>query len=140
MCNSVRQLLREQQGIVRRGPLTIGDRLPDFCKKAIVSTSTGMEIITLDQRYASSNRKWLIFFWWPKDFTFVCPTEIIDFDRHAAAFAAADALVLGASTDSEYVHLGWRLQHPGLQQLNIPLLADTSKSLATAMGILDEEE
>ncbi|WP_225860059.1 MULTISPECIES: redoxin domain-containing protein [Chitinophaga] len=66
--------------------------------------------------------------------------EIIDFDRQAAVFAAANALVLGASTYSEYVHMGWRQQHPGLRQLHIPLLADTLKSLATAMGILDGVE
>lgn len=82
----------------------------------------------------------MVLFWYPKNFTFVCPTEIIEFDKHYATFAERNAVVIAASTDSEYVHLGWRQAHPGLATLTIPLLADTSKSLAEAMGILDTEE
>ncbi|MFQ2998537.1 peroxiredoxin [Elizabethkingia anophelis] len=126
--------------LVQKGPLTIGDKLPDFAKKAIVTTDKGIEIIDINQQYAMEQGKWTVLFWWPKDFTFVCPTEIIEFDKSSAAFAERNAVVIGASTDSEFVHLGWRQNHPGLAKLSIPMLADTSKSLAEEMGILDNNE
>jgi peroxiredoxin (alkyl hydroperoxide reductase subunit C) len=82
----------------------------------------------------------MILFWWPKDFTFVCPTEIIEFDNSFAELQSKNTLLVGASTDTEYVHLAWRMQHPGLRDLQMPMLADTNKSLANALGILDEDE
>ncbi|MDV3854860.1 alkyl hydroperoxide reductase [Elizabethkingia anophelis] len=141
MCNSVKKLMNQQQmQLVQKGPLTIGDKLPDFAKKAVVTTDKGIEIIDINQQYAMEQGKWTVLFWWPKDFTFVCPTEIIEFDKSSAAFAERNAVVIGASTDSEFVHLGWRQNHPGLAKLTIPMLADTSKSLAEEMGILDNNE
>ncbi|MCL1672905.1 peroxiredoxin (alkyl hydroperoxide reductase subunit C) [Chryseobacterium oranimense] len=131
---------QQQMQLVQKGPLTIGEKLPDFAKKAIVTTDKGIEIIDINQQYAMEQGKWTVLFWWPKDFTFVCPTEIIEFDKSSAAFAERNAVVIGASTDSEFVHLGWRQNHPGLAKLTIPMLADTSKSLAEEMGILDNNE
>lgn len=131
---------QQQMQLVQKGPLTIGDKLPEFLKKAVVTTENGIEITDLDNRYLSEQGKWTVLFWWPKDFTFVCPTEIIEFDNNSTAFAERNAQVIGASTDTEFVHLGWRQSHPGLAKLSIPMLADTSKSLAEEMGILDNEE
>ena len=79
-------------------------------------------------------------FWYPKDFTFVCPTEIAEFNNNAAAFKKRNAQLVGASTDSEFVHLAWRNSHPDLKGLTFPLLADTSKSLAAELGILQSDE
>ena len=79
-------------------------------------------------------------FWWPKDFTFVCPTEIAEFNKKIGDFEDRDTQVIGASTDSEYVHLAWRKNHDDLRDLKFPMLADTSKSLAEELGILNEEE
>ena len=76
-------------------------------------------------------------FFWPMDFTFVCPTEIAEFGRLNSEFSARDAQVLGVSTDSEFVHLAWRQQHPDLKDLPFPMLADTKRELTTALGILD---
>lgn len=126
--------------LVQKGILSIGDKLPDFVKKAVVTTDNGIEITDINQGHASQQGKWTVLFWWPKDFTFVCPTEIIEFDNSNAAFAERNAVVIGASTDTEFVHLGWRQNHPGLANLTIPMLADTSKSLAEEMGILDCNE
>lgn len=140
MCNSIKTLLKDQNNNVRQGPLSIGEMLPEFSKKAVITTEKGLEIFDIDQNYASANGKWAILFWWPKDFTFVCPTEIIDFDKNTVEFSKRNAAVIGASTDSEYVHLGWRQNHPGLANLSIPMLADTSKSLASEMGVLDTED
>lgn len=140
MCNSLKKLIDKPAQATQSGPLSIGDKLPEFVKKAVVSTPNGIEVIDIDQKYASSNDNWTVLFWWPKDFTFVCPTEIIEFNDKQPDFKHRNAVVIGASTDSELVHLGWRNAHPGLAKLTIPMLADTSKSLAEDMGILESGE
>ncbi|HEX5421829.1 MAG TPA: peroxiredoxin [Gammaproteobacteria bacterium] len=117
--------------------LTVGDRFPKFVLKATVSEdiNTAFETITNDL-YAG---KWLVVFFWPKDFTFVCPTEIAEFGRKYEEFAERDAQVLGASVDSEYVHLAWRKDHKDLKGLPFPMMSDLGKDLSSALGILDEE-
>jgi peroxiredoxin (alkyl hydroperoxide reductase subunit C) len=79
-------------------------------------------------------------FWWPKDFTFVCPTEIAEFNKHFLDFSDRDAVLYGASTDSEFVHAAWRNNHNDLKDLRFPMIADTSKSLAEELGILSADE
>ena len=74
------------------------------------------------------------------DFTFVCPTEIAEFGKRNADFADRDAQVLGASTDTQFVHLAWRQNHPDLKDLPFPMLADTKRELSTALGILHKED
>ena len=81
----------------------------------------------------------LVVFFWPKDFTFVCPTEIAEFGRKNGDFADRDAQVLGGSVDSEFVHLAWRRDHKDLKGLPFPMLADVRKDLSSALGVLDEE-
>jgi peroxiredoxin (alkyl hydroperoxide reductase subunit C) len=117
--------------------LTVGDKLPQFALKATVSEEleTAFETISTD----TYKGKWLVLFFWPKDFTFVCPTEIAEFGRKNADFAERDAQVLGASVDSEFVHLAWRKHHKDLTGLPFPMLADIRKDLSSALGILDEE-
>ncbi len=82
----------------------------------------------------------MVMFWYPKDFTFVCPTEIAEFNHKYEDFTAKNAMLVGASTDSEFVHLAWRNNHPDLKSLKFPLIADTSKSLAESLGILEANE
>jgi alkyl hydroperoxide reductase subunit AhpC len=79
-------------------------------------------------------------FFWPKDFTFICPTEIVAFGKMASDFADRDTVVYGVSTDSEFVHMNWRVHHDDLRSLTIPMLADTKRELSTALGILDKSE
>ena len=75
-------------------------------------------------------------FWWPKDFTFVCPTELVEFNNNYGEFRDRDTTLLGASTDNEFVHLAWRKNHDDLRSLKFPMIADTSKSLVEDLGIL----
>jgi peroxiredoxin (alkyl hydroperoxide reductase subunit C) len=96
---------------------------------------TAFQTITND----SYPGKWRVIFFWPKDFTFVCPTEIAEFGKKNDEFAERDAQVLGASVDSEFVHLAWRKDHEDLRGLPFPMLSDLRKDLSTALGILDEE-
>ena len=117
--------------------LTVGDKFPEFSLKATVSNELDSAFETVTN--ASYPGKWLVVFFWPKDFTFVCPTEIAEFGRNNGEFADRDAQVLGASVDSEFVHLAWRNDHPDLKDLPFPMLADLRKDLSRTLGILDDE-
>jgi alkyl hydroperoxide reductase subunit AhpC len=118
--------------------LTVGDRLPQFHLKAVVSIEAGKEFADISENtYAD---RWQVLFFWPMDFTFVCPTEIAEFGRRAGDFEDRDAQVLGASTDTQFVHLAWRKSHPDLKDLEYPMLADTKRELSTALGVLHKDE
>ncbi len=118
--------------------LTIGDRLPAFDLNAVVSIDPHKAFQRIDQ--ASNPGKWKVLFFWPKDFTFVCPTEIAAFGKLSTEFNDRDAVVYGASIDSEFVHLAWRNNHPDLRNLPFPMLADIKRELASSLGVLDKNE
>jgi lipoyl-dependent peroxiredoxin subunit C len=120
--------------------LSIGSQFPEFKKRAVVSTEKGKEFYDLSAEEIRSSGKWMVMFWWPKDFTFVCPTEIAEFNNHFQDFEDRDTILIGASTDSEFVHVAWRKDHEDLRNLRFPMLADTSKSLAEELGILEANE
>jgi peroxiredoxin (alkyl hydroperoxide reductase subunit C) len=122
--------------------LTVGDKFPAFALKAVKGGPEGLKLDTAftDIRSDSDAGKWKIVFFWPKDFTFVCPTEIVAFGKLAGDFADRDAVVYGVSIDSEYVHLNWRLHHDDLRALPIPMLADVKRELSEALGVLDKAE
>ncbi len=120
--------------------LGLGQKFPDFKKTSVVSLEKGSEFYDITSQDHINGDKWMVMFWWPKDFTFVCPTEIAAFNDRVEDFADRDAMLIGASTDSEFVHLAWRQSHEDLKGLKFPMLADTSKSLAEELGILEAEE
>ncbi len=121
--------------------ISIGQKFPSFSKTAVVSIEKGKEFETLSSdNIVNDNNQWTCMFWWPKDFTFVCPTEIAEFNKNYSEFRDRDTLLIGASTDSEFVHAAWRNQHDDLRGLKFPMLADTSKSLAEDLGILEPNE
>lgn len=116
--------------------LTIGDTFPSFNLKSVVSgeKDKGFTQIT-NETYKG---KWLVVFFWPKDFTFVCPTEIAEFGKANSKFADRDTQVLGASIDNEYVHLAWRNGHTDLNNLPFPMMSDVKRELSLELGILDK--
>jgi lipoyl-dependent peroxiredoxin subunit C len=116
--------------------LTIGNKFPEFNLTAVVSSDakTAFKPVT----NASYKGKWLVVFAWPKDFTFVCPTEIAAFGKLNKDFADRDAQVLGMSTDSDYVHLAWRQNHKDLKDLPFPMLSDIKRDLSLSLGILND--
>ena len=122
--------------------LTVGDRFPEFTLKAVKPGAEGLNLNTAftDITSASDPGKWKVVFFWPKDFTFVCPTEIVAFGKLARDFTDRDAVVYGVSIDSEFVHLNWRLHHDDLRDLPIPMLADVKRELAASCGVLDRNE
>jgi len=116
--------------------LAIGDKFPEFALKAVMNNDIKTAFKDVDQ--TTYKGKWLVVFFWPKDFTFVCPTEIVEFGRLSKDFADRDAQVLGVSTDSEFVHLAWRQHHDDLKSLPIPMLADIKRELSGSLGIIDK--
>lgn len=120
--------------------LSVGSQFPEFKKQAVVSIEKGSEFYDITSQDHINANQWMVMFWWPKDFTFVCPTEIAEFNNKFQDFKDRDAQLIGASTDSEFVHLAWRKNHDDLRNLKFPMLADTSKSLAEELGILEAEE
>lgn len=118
--------------------LSVGQTLPDFRLQAVVSSELHNAFTEVHQHsYAG---KWLVLFAWPKDFTFVCPTEIAEFGKLNGEFNGRDTQVLGLSTDSEFVHLAWRQHKAELNALPFPMLADIKRELTSALGILDPQD
>jgi peroxiredoxin (alkyl hydroperoxide reductase subunit C) len=117
--------------------LGVRDRFPEFKVTATVSLDKGKEFQELTNE--SFPGKWKVYFFWPKDFTFVCPTEIAAFGKANREFQDRDTQVIGGSTDSEFVHLAWRNSHPDLKNLPFPMLADVKRELSEELGILDPE-
>lgn len=118
--------------------LSVGQKFPQFNLKATVSNDIKSAFV--DLRNETYKGKWLVVFFWPKDFTFVCPTEIAEFGKLNNEFKDRGAQVLGASTDSEFVHLAWRQHKEELKALPFPMLADIKRELTSALGILDPAE
>lgn len=116
--------------------LGVGEKFPDFKVTATVSLEKGKEFKEItNQDYPG---KWKVYFFWPKDFTFVCPTEIAAFAKLNKEFQDRDAQILGGSTDSEFVHHAWRTHHEDLRNLPFPMLADVKRELTGQLGIIDE--
>lgn len=116
--------------------LTVGDQFPEFSLDATVSIDlkTAFRVIT-DKDYAD---QWKVYFFWPKDFTFVCPTEIAAFALLNQDFVDREAQILGCSLDSEFVHHAWRIHHADLREVPFPMLSDVKRDLCSALGILDQ--
>ena len=111
--------------------LRIGDQAPDFKVRGIFGGQIG------EYSLASYRDKWLVLFFYPADFTFICPTEVAGFSKTAKEFAAESAAVVGVSVDSIDSHRSWAEELGGL---NYPLLSDEGKNLSRAYGVLDEKE
>ncbi|CAD6186048.1 unnamed protein product [Caenorhabditis auriculariae] len=133
--STVRQLSRSNvlYGLRPLGPKS---KIPDFKGTAVVDGD--FKAISA----ADYKGKWLVMFFYPLDFTFVCPTEIIAFGDRAAEFRKLDAEVVACSCDSHFSHLAWTntpRKDGGLGEMGIPLLADFSKKIAQDFGVLDDE-
>ncbi len=116
--------------------LTVGDKFPSFNLKAVSSTDTKFD----DMTERSLPGKWKVYMFWPKDFTFICPTEIVAFNDLHKQFKDRDCEIIGVSTDSDFVHLAWRRSREDLGRVKYPWLADIRKELTSALGILDRTE
>ena len=117
--------------------LGIGQKFPNYSLTGVVSNDLNKAFQTFTQD--SQPGKWRVLFFWPKDFTFVCPTEIAAFGKLEKEFKARDAQLLGVSIDSEFVHHAWRGAKEELKNLPFPMLSDIKRELTASLGILDPE-
>ncbi len=109
-------------------------KAPDFTAKAVMPDNSFEELTLSDYR-----GKYVILFFYPLDFTFVCPTEIIAFDKHLAEFEELDCQVIGVSVDSEFSHLAWKntpVEKGGIGDIQYPLVADITKKISKKYGVL----
>jgi len=118
--------------------LTVGDTLPGLT----LPVQRGADALPAGETIdlGRTDGRWKILFYWPKDFTFVCPTEIAGFAELAGDFADRDADLIGASTDTAHVHFAWRRSDERLAQADFPWIGDNGGRLAGALGILDRDE
>jgi peroxiredoxin (alkyl hydroperoxide reductase subunit C) len=117
--------------------LGIGQKFPQYALTGVVSNDMNKAFQPFDNQ--SFQGKWQVVFFWPKDFTFVCPTEIAAFGKLDKEFKARDAQLLGVSIDSEFVHHAWRAAKEELRNLPFPMLSDIKRELSQALGILDAD-
>lgn len=120
------------------GKAHIGKLAPDFQATALMPDGQFKELKLSDYR-----GKYVVLFFYPLDFTFVCPTEIIAFSDNAEEFKKLKCEVIGASVDSHFCHLAWSnvpRKQGGVGQLHIPLLADVKRTIASDYGVLKEED
>jgi alkyl hydroperoxide reductase subunit AhpC len=118
--------------------LSVGERFPDFRLTACVNRKpqTAFQPVAHD----SYPGKWVLYFFWPKDFTPICGTELREFAALMEEFSSRDTVVVGGSIDSEFAHLAWSRFGQGPDELPFPLLADLRRELSLALGILDQRE
>ena len=116
--------------------LTVGDPFPEYRCKACTGNDPETDLTEIAT--GAYEGRWKLFLFYPKDFTFVCPTELVEFGKRAEDFDDREVVLLGASSDNEYSHLAWRKSHEDLQHLPYPLLA--AQKLARDLDILDREE
>ena len=119
----------------------VGKKFPNITVDAISEMGDNLRINVLEE--AIKNNKKVLLFWYPKDFTFVCPTELHAFQAALGEFEKRNTIVIGASCDTNEVHFAW-LNTPknngGIEGVTYPLLADTTRNLSRALDILDVEE
>lgn len=114
----------------------VGRKAPAFSAPAVINGEEIVEDFSLDQYLG---KKDVVFFFYPKDFTFVCPTEILAFQEKLAEFEKRGVAVVGASTDTEESHLAWLMtakDQGGIEGVTYPLVADTAKTIASNFGVL----
>ena len=119
--------------------LGVGEKFPSFSLTACVAADSELKLALKTITDLDYPGKWKVYFFWPYDFTILCPTEIIGFGELHKQFQERDAQVLGGSIDSEWVHLAWRNHHPGLRDLPFPMLSDTRRDLCEQLGIIDPQ-
>lgn len=117
----------------------VGKKAPAFKAAAVVNGEEIVENFSLDQFIG---KKHVVFFFYPKDFTFVCPTELWAFQQHLAAFEERNVAVVACSTDTEQSHWGWlqlAKEKGGIQGITYPIVADTNKTISSNFGVLNGE-
>ena len=115
----------------------VTNQAPDFTAQAVMPDNSFQEL-----SLSSYRGKYVVLFFWPLDFTFVCPSEIIAFDKALGRFHEKNAEVIGVSIDSHFTHLAWKntpVNNGGIGNVNFPMVSDLSKSISTDYGVLVDD-
>lgn len=115
-------------------PLSVGDKVPDF------SLTLFMEGKEMKAKISDYEGKWLILFFYPADFTFICPTELEEMSEYYAEFQKENAEVISISTDTVFVHKAWKDSSPSIKEIKYPMAADPAHQLTNAFGVHIPEE
>ena len=118
----------------------VGKKFPSIEVDAISAMGDNLKINIFEE--ATKNNKKVLLFWYPKDFTFVCPTELHAFQAALPEFEKRNTIVIGASCDTNEVHFAWlntAKNNGGIEGVTYPILADTNRNLSNILGILDIE-
>ena len=118
--------------------LTVGDKFPEFELTACVSLEKGKEFETIDHK--TYEGKWKIVFAWPKDFTFVCPTELGDLADAYEDFRSLDVEIYSVSTDTHFTHKAWHETSDAVGKVTYPMLGDPTATISRNFDILREDE
>ena len=120
----------------------IGKTAPglDLALSTYDRTKDGSDDQFADMKLSDLNGKWVCLFFYPLDFTFVCPTELVSFNKAIGEFEDRETVLLTASTDSVYSHKGWCDSHEDLAELKYPMIGDVNQQLSQAFNVLDEEK
>jgi peroxiredoxin (alkyl hydroperoxide reductase subunit C) len=116
-------------------PVQVGQQAPDFKAVAVMPDDSFKD----DFQLADYRGKYVVLYFYPLDFTFVCPTEILEFNRKLAKFKAKGVEVIGVSIDSQFSHLAWRntpVERGGIGKIQYPLVADLGKTISQDYGVL----
>lgn len=119
--------------------IQVGQPAPAFTCEAYDRTKDGGDDQFGPISLSDFDGKWVCLFFYPLDFTFVCPTELVSFNEKLEDFQDRECAVLTASTDSVFSHKGWCDSHEDLAKLKYPMLADTTHDLSRAFGVLKED-
>lgn len=121
--------------------LGVGAQFPQYKLKALVRSHADASEAFQTLSNNNFSGSWKLYFFWPKDFTFICPTEITAFGDMQQQFLDRKCQIIGGSTDSDFVHLAWFSQHPELaEKVRFPILSDIKRELSDALGIIDPTE
>ncbi|GAB7027779.1 peroxiredoxin [Geotalea toluenoxydans] len=132
-----RMMMHSMQDMMMAKQAKVGQPAPEFILDGVIGTESGKEFTTIS--LSDYSGKWLVLFFYPLDFTLVCPTEIKGFNEALPQFKKLGAEVLGVSVDSKFSHLAW-IKRGDLGKLNYPLLSDIRREAAKQYGVLDEAE
>ena len=120
--------------------LGVAEKFPSYSLTACVTADSDIKVSLKTITDLDYSGKWKVYFFWPNDFTLLCPTEVVGFGKLNKQFQEREAQLLGGSIDSQWVHLAWRNSNPEIKNLPFPMLADIKRELCSQLGILDQAD
>jgi NADH-dependent peroxiredoxin subunit C len=122
---------------INRAVVSVGQSVPDFELETYLPSEGRFDALSLEN--LKQQGKWTVLFFYPADFTFVCPTELADLAQHYDALRQLDVEVVSVSTDTKFVHLAWRNAERLLEKVSYPMAADPTGAVSRLFGVYDNK-